>query len=466
MIINIFKNECKNFTRNKILVYLNIILIVSLFSIAWVSNKKNNNQKNLQETAQNKIRKQWENLSPMNPHGAAHYGSYAFKPLNILNSLDQGINDVTGNVLKLEGHVRNEIVYSEASQSISISKFGKLQASIILQYVIPIMIIFISFGSISKEKTLGRIKLLILQGVTMKNLFIAKSLFIWSYGLLLLIITLFFQIYFSPNIDSIPRLIFFLFSYSAYYFILSFLTVYISTLLNNNASILTFILSIWILWTIFLPKIFGNIVEKTYPLPSRQTLELKMTEDRSKGIDGHNPFDEKRNELKTKYLAQYEVDSLSQLPINFDGIVMQADEEFGNSIWDKHFGNNDYLLKKQKNMYQLLGIINPFISLQNLSMGICGSDMIHHIDFLEKSEKYRRYFIKKLNNKHAFGGSKTGDWSFKVNSDFFRSIDAFSYTTPKINTKIKNYIIDIIFLSFWVIISISLIFRLPKNIIK
>ena len=243
-------------------------------------------------------------------------------------------------------------------------------------------------------------------------------------------------------------------------------TVYISTLLNNNASILTFILSIWILWTIFLPKIFGNIVEKTYPLPSRQTLELKMTEDRSKGIDGHNPFDEKRNELKTKYLAQYEVDSLSQLPINFDGIVMQADEEFGNSIWDKHFGNNNYLLKKQKNMYQLLGIINPFISLQNLSMGICGSDMIHHIDFLEKSEKYRRYFIKKLNNKHAFGGSKTGDWSFKVNSDFFRSIDAFSYTTPKINTKIKNYIIDIIFLSFWVIISISLIFRLPKNIIK
>ena len=73
------------------------------------------NQKNLQETAQNKIRKQWENLSPMNPHGAAHYGSYAFKPLDILNSLDQGINDVTGNVLKLEGHVRNEIVYSEES---------------------------------------------------------------------------------------------------------------------------------------------------------------------------------------------------------------------------------------------------------------------------------------------------------------------------------------------------------------
>ena len=47
--------------------------------------------------------------------------------------------------------------------------------------------------------------------------------------------------------------------------------------------------------------------------------------------------------LKEEYLVKYNVDSLSQLPINFDGIVMQADEEYGNQVWDKHFGNN-YLI--------------------------------------------------------------------------------------------------------------------------
>ena len=38
-------------------------------------------------------------------------------------------------------------------------------------------------------------------------------------------------------------------------------------------------------------------------------------------------------ELKKATLAKYNVDSLSQLPINFRGIIMQADEEYGNSIW-------------------------------------------------------------------------------------------------------------------------------------
>ena len=62
------------------------------------------NQQQSQSEAQKHVRKQWENLEAMNPHRAAHYGSFAFKPLNILNAMDGGINDITGNVLQLEGH--------------------------------------------------------------------------------------------------------------------------------------------------------------------------------------------------------------------------------------------------------------------------------------------------------------------------------------------------------------------------
>ena len=65
-------------------------------------------------------------------------------------------------------------------------------------------------------------------------------------------------------------------------------------------------------------------------------------------------------------------------------------------------------------------------------MGFCGTDMIHHLDFLKKSEDYRRFLIKTLNDKHAFGGSKTGDWRWTVDSEFFRSVALFSYTNPKI----------------------------------
>ena len=57
------------------------------------------------------------------------------------------------------------------------------------------------------------------------------------------------------------------------------------------------------MWTIFLPKIWGNTVEKIHPLPSRQNFKSIMKEDRSKGIDGHNPRDKRREDLKEKILA-------------------------------------------------------------------------------------------------------------------------------------------------------------------
>ena len=36
-------------------------------------------------------------------------------------------------------------------------------------------------------------------------------------------------------------------------------------------------------------------------------------------------------------------------------------------------------------------------------MASCGTDLIHHIDFLINSKKYRRYFVKTLNDEYTYG---------------------------------------------------------------
>ena len=448
--INIILNEWKMLVRNRVFIYLTIFFVLSLSLVVWMGINQNSAQQEYRNKAQRHVRTQWDNLEAMNPHRAAHYGSYAFKPNNLLNSMDGGINDITGNVIQLEGHVQNEIVYSEASQSLSISKFGKLKSSLLLQYVIPLFLIFLAYGSISNEKETQRLKLLIFQGIPMTRLVFAKSLSIWIYGLSLLLATVFIQsMLISSDPEVFRRLTLLVFSYGSYYYIITSLATYFSARLKNNTSALSAILATWILWTIFLPKIWGNAVEKIHPLPSRMAFKAAMKEERSKGIDGHNPTDKRREELKNKYLTEYKVDSLQQLPINFDGIVMQEDEEYGNLVWDKHFGSNYTILQKQKGLYQVSGLLNPFASLQSASMGFCGTDMIHHLDFLKKAEDYRRVLIKALNDKHAYGGSKTGDWGWTVDSTFFRSVQGFSYKSPKINDQINHYLIDILCLLWW-----------------
>ena len=88
-----------------------------------------------------------------------------------------------------------------------------------------------------------------------------------------------------------------------------------------------------------MPKIIGNLTENLTPLSTRIELSEQMESDRSKGIDGHNPFDDRKKDLEEEVLAKYEVDSITDLPINFSGILMQADEEYGNKVWDKHYGS-------------------------------------------------------------------------------------------------------------------------------
>ena len=462
----IIKNEWYFLTRNKALQVVSLGFLLVLMLSVFLGSRQTNKQMQEYELAQNQLRKQWENIDSMNPHGAAHYGTYVFKPSNLLSSLDEGVNSVTGNVLRVEGHVQNEIVHSEASQMQSVSKFGKLKSSLLLQFVLPLLLLFLAFHSVSKEKQSGRLKLLVLQGAKPSSIIFAKTLSVWLYGITLLTLTILVYVLFNLeklNVDLVNRALFFYLSYALYYFIISGLTVMFSARWQNATVALTSMLGIWILWTIFLPNILLSSVEKWHELPSRNEFQTAMKEDRSKGIDGHNPADERGKKLEQETLQEYGVDSLSQLPINFDGLRMQADEEYGNQVWDKHFGNLRKVLAQQKQSYQLAGVFNPFISLQNASMGFSASDNLHHQEFLVQVENYRRGFIKMLNDKHAFGGSKTGDWGWKADNNFFKSVPDYKYQPVAFASVFSSYLPDLLLLIGWAVLVTLLLFYTTKK---
>lgn len=462
----IIKNEIYFLKRSKILLLISFVFVGVLLGSLYLGNRQDQQQRTSYQTAKDHVRAQWENIKKMNPHNAAHYGTYVFKPNNLLSSLDEGVNSVTGNVLRVEGHVQNEIVHSEASQMFTISKFGKLKSSLLLQYIIPIVLIFLAFHSISTEKQSGRLKLLLLQGARPFSLVIGKTIAVWLYGVSLLILVILMYALLnlqSLNAEIVFRTALFFLSYAVYYFILIGLTVFFSTRWKSTSVALTSMMGIWIVWTIFLPNILISAAESWHPLPSRVAFKAAMQEDRSKGIDGHNPSDERANELKAKVLKEYGVDSISQLPINFDGIRMQADEDYGNKVWDKHFGSLREIQAKQKRSFQLSGVLSPFISLQNTSKGLAASDNLHHQEFLLQVEKYRRDLIKKLNDEHAFGGSKSGDWGWKSDNKFFRSIPDFDHQPIALKEVFSSYALDFVLLFAWMLFIILLLFRGAKN---
>ena len=462
----IIKNQWQFLSRSQVLLGVSLSFVALLILTILIGNYETQRQKVAYDKAKAHLRAQWESIQAMNPHSAAHYGTYVFKPSNLLSSLDEGVNATTGNVLRVEGHVQNEMVHSEASQMQLVSKFGKLKGSLLLQYIVPLLLIFLAFHSVSSEKQSGRLKLLLLQGAKPFDVILGKTLSIWFYGLLLLsilVLTYSLRNFQGISAEILLRTGLFFLSYALYYFVISGLTVFFSTRWNNTTLALTSMLGIWILWTIFLPNILMSSVEKWHQLPSRNEFKTAMSEDRSKGLDGHNPADERGKELEKKVLAEYKVEKVEQLPINFDGIRMQADEEYGNQVWDKHFGNLRTVLTQQKRTYQFGGLLNPFISLQNASMGFAGNDNLHHQEFLVQVEHYRRDFIKMLNDKYAFGGSTTGDWSWKADNAFFKSVPDFEYQATGLNAVLSGYSLDLILLTFWTFFVGFLLFFGARN---
>jgi len=464
--LQIISNEWKALLRIKTFSYLSSFFAISLGLVSFLGNEHNKQQAVQQKKATAEVRKNWEGIEEMNPHRAAHYGSFAFRPVTPLSGIDDGVNVTTGNVIRMEGHLQNEAMYSEASQSLSMSKFGKLTPSLVLQFVIPLFLIFLAFNSVSKEREQGRLKLLVLQGASLPKLVVAKALAIWTYGILLLLFTIGAQILLNLQnfmADHLWKLSLLFFSYGMYYYVITALTVYFSARLVNNIAALSSMIAVWLLWTIFLPRIWSNSVEKLYPLPSRHEFKTAMEKDRSQGVDGHNPSDKRGKAFEQKILTQYKVDSLSQLPVNFDGMLMQQDEEYGNQVWDKHFGNSYSILQQQKRSYQFCGIIIPLVSLQDISMGLCGSDMLHFVDFQLQAEQYRRVLVKTLNDKQTYGGSKTGDWSWEENNDFYRSVKDFEYRAPAFKKILPKYCINLFALISWVALTTVLIITGSKK---
>ena len=70
--------------------------------------------------------------------------------------------------------------------------------------------------------------------------------------------------------------------------------------------------------------------------------------------------------------------------------------------------------------------------------------------------------VKTLNDAHAYGGSKTGDWKWTVDETFFKSVNDFTYDTPLIANHIHHYFLDLFFLTLWALAA-SMLIRLNAN---
>ena len=406
-------------------------------------------------SAQHHADEDFKSQPDRHPHRMAHYGSFALRPSSPLSLLDKGLDSYTGTMIFLEAHQQNSANFSQVQQSSSLIRFGEMTVAFVLQWLIPLLIIFLTFNAFTQEREEGTLKVLLSQGVTMTQIAKGKIL---GYGKATIVIvlpsvllagsfvSLSSNMHWTP--DLLLRLLVFVVAYFLYFFIFLTGSVFISASTTYSRTALVSLLAIWIFGCVILPKGLANLGSNLYQAPNKATMDAAVHQEAMQAMNGHDPLDQKTVAFKKQLLAKFKVDSVSQLPFNIDGVVMAKGESISSKAYQQHFETLVATYKAQNSLSVWAGFIDPFLAIKYLSMGMAGTDYAHFVHFQNAAERYRYGLAQYLNNLQATKMNYK-DKETRLSGDYWKDFPAFNYQLPSAGWAMAQQLISLAALLWW-----------------
>ncbi len=427
---------------------------------------------------QQAMRDFWVEQGAKNPHSAAHYGLWVFKPSMPLAFLDNGVDAYTGVTTWLEAHRQNEFTRRPAMDQPSVSRFGQWTAATVLQLLVPLLIVMLAFPAFAGERETGTLRQLAAIGVPMRTLMLGKAAGIAAaLGTVLVPATVLgvATLWFAgagagagvgagagaQRSDDLVRFALLVAVYLAYFAVLLVVALTVSARARHVRVALLVLLTFWTFNALVAPRAVSDLARRLYPTPSAVTFQAAVQHDIEQGLDGHDPADARRKAVEVQALREYRVISLDALPVNFDAIAMQASEEYANTVFDRHFGNLYDRYRAQNSVSQWAGLLAPLLAVRSLSMGLAGTDVEQHRDFAIAAEAYRRGLVK-WSNDYFRDNTRTGEWDWKAPPDIWAKYPPFRYAPPQLSTALATQRAAVTVLLVWLAIALLLLVRTPQ----
>jgi len=466
MIGYILKHELKSQFRNgrvKILLSLIVFIWILVLSIGYIDYM---DAKKQYEDSVAEVRRNWENQPEKDPHDAAHDGTYVIKPHYPLTILDKGILPFSGQVIHLRAHQRQLSTFKESKDRSGLFRFGEMTISFTLIYLFPLLIIFLGYNAITSEREHQTIRLLAAQGVSFHHLCIGKWLAVFVQILLALAPLIIGALFFGFDlvdgaVTSIEWISLFV-MYILYFLTFLSIVILVSITSKSSGSSLMFLLSIWIFMTLIVPKVSTNVSSMLYPFPKLQTFTERITEDKAKGLDGHNFWNEAAKEFQQNVLNQYNVSSIEDLPVVYSGLLLAEGEKYESEIYTKHFNLLQHQYNKQRNIYRGLGFLSPMLPTRFSSMSFTRADYGFLWHFGAQAELYRLKLNTALNMDIAHH-AKDVEY-YMANDSLWSSMPTFVYAWQPSQEILQNHIPEFLILIVWAFGSFVLMVRFSRSI--
>jgi ABC-2 type transport system permease protein len=338
------------------------------------------------------------------PHRMVHYGTYVYRPLGVLSAFDPGVDAYTGTTLYLEGHRQNSASFGAVRESSSLVRFGQLTPAFVLQVLAPLLLVFLGFAGVAREREAGTLAQLRAHGASAADVVLGKGL---ALGVVALVAAAPALLGLAAAVVSTPvewpGAATIAAAYLLYLLAWVLAVVAVSALARTGRGALAALVAAWTVAVILVPRVAAELAGRIEPLPLRAETDLRMQAELRALGDGHDPDDPFFAAFRARTLEQYGVDRVEDLPVNFRGLVSAEGEALTSRLFDDYAARAAAVQRAQVAWLGRLGAASPASAVRRVSLAAAGTDLENHLRFLTQAEAHRFDFVQRLNRLHAEG---------------------------------------------------------------
>jgi ABC-2 type transport system permease protein len=399
-----------------------------LLSFATIAGETARTDQDKRETAVAE-RARWLGQGVKDPHSAAHYSIFAFRPAPALAPLDPGVTPFVGQTVYLEAHHQNDMLYRPQQNTSLLQRISFASPAALVTGFGPLIVFLLAFTLVAQDRERGTMRLALGAAVRPRTIVGAKALAVWlaAVGLLVLPTATVSLLWLGAggglDRDALLRILSWAGVMAGYLALLSAIGIALSLRARNARLALAALFGLWILFALALPRVASGFVDSALPLPSSQVIRQQIAE-----LAPANWLHERNARNRAALLDRYGVSRIEDIP-NPRMAELDLMERHSHDVFDRLLGDFYARVAAQDRLFAALGFLSPTIAAQASSASVAGSDFSHHRHFIDTAEHYRRELVNRMN---ADGMAHRAHGTERHTNDqrLWSQVPEFRYRTP------------------------------------
>jgi ABC-2 type transport system permease protein len=352
--------------------------------------------------------------------GLSILGHYTVMTHDALAALSVGQSDVQPFYYRVTAHPSHTFLSASEIQNPLAQMTGSFDVAFVMIFVLPILIIAVSFDLMSREKEGGVLALLAAQGVSLRTLILgkvaARAIMLLSVLLGLVILAAILVGADLSRPAAMTTLGFWfavVVGYAAFWFALAFLVNAMNWPSVTNGVVLA---NLWLLFVVVLPSVVNVVAGTLYPAPSRVELTTEMRE-------ATEIADKKAAESRESYLFDHpELAGATGSALDAFYVQVLATDAAVEKVVAPIMAKFASQSEKREGVVELLQYTSPAIAAQQAMNALAGTGNARFEDYTRQvlafHENWRGFFVGKIAK------------SERMTAPDFDAIPAFQYAPP------------------------------------